>query len=194
MHRLANKKEMRASFLERRRQMTFEEVYALSSVAQRTLLTLDCFKAAKRLSLYASFQNEVLTGDVFQSAVETGKEVFYPRVVDGNKRRLGFFRVKRLDELSQGSYEIPEPHDKEPPAHPSILDLIVVPGVAFDINGARLGFGKGYYDMALAGLGSSIVGLAYDFQIVKGELPTEPTDVSVSAIVTEKRIIDCSGR
>ncbi|MBI5234624.1 MAG: 5-formyltetrahydrofolate cyclo-ligase [Deltaproteobacteria bacterium] len=194
MHRLADKKELRASFLERRRQMTFEEVYALSSAAQRNMLTLDCFKTAKRLSLYASFQNEVLTNDLFQMAVEAGKEVFYPRVKDGNKRRLGFFRVKRLDELSQGSYEIPEPQGEEPLAHPSILDLIVVPGVAFDVKGARLGFGKGYYDMALAGFGSSIVALAYDFQVVKGELPVEPTDVPVSTIVTERRTIDCSGR
>lgn len=191
MHRLADKKELRASFLERRRQMTFEEVYALSSVVQRTLLTLDCFKAAKRLSLYASFQNEVLTDDVFQRAVQAGKEVYYPRVVDGNKRRLGFFRVSRLDELSAGSYDVPEPHDKGPLPHPSILDLIVVPGVAFDIKGVRLGFGKGYYDRALVGMGCSIVALAYDFQVVKGELPATLTDVPVSIIVTEKRIIDC---
>lgn len=178
--------------LERRRLMAFEEVYEASVLVQKAFLSTGYYAGARSISLYSSFRNEVLTDEIFHAAALSGREVYYPRVVRGKKRHLEFFRVGHLGQLSPGSYEISEPCEGCIPADPAALDLVVVPGAVFDCKGGRLGYGKGYYDHALQGLGSKVVALAYDFQVIDGELPMEEHDVRVSAIVTEKRIIEVS--
>jgi 5-formyltetrahydrofolate cyclo-ligase len=196
MNRSAKKELIRKKLLEKRRSMVFETVYELSLRAQQRLIGASIFIEARKVCLYCSFQNEVLTDEVFEKARALGKEVFYPRVVaSGPKRRLGFFRVHGLEELTPGAYEIPEPHPGAELASPDGFDLIVVPGVAFDEQGGRLGFGKGYYDMALEGATGRIVALAYEFQVLKKEeIPVEPHDVTVSAIVTDERVIETGRR
>ncbi|CAG1066663.1 5-formyltetrahydrofolate cyclo-ligase [uncultured bacterium] len=196
MNRSAKKELIRKKLLEKRRSMVFETVYELSLRAQKRLVGASVFNEARKVCLYCSFQNEVLTDEVFERARALGKEVFYPRVVaSGPKKRLGFFRVHGLEELLPGAYEIPEPHAGAELASPEGFDLIVVPGVAFDEQGGRLGFGKGYYDMALEGATGRIVALAYEFQVLKKEgIPVEPHDVTVSAIVTDERVIETGRR
>lgn len=191
MNRSAKKELIRKKLLEMRRSMAFETVYALSLKAQKRFLDSTFFREAGKISLYCSFQNEVLTDEIFEEARILGKEVYYPRVVaSGGKGVLEFFRVGNLAELSPGAYEIPEPPGHAEPVSPDSFDLIVVPGVAFDGQGGRLGFGKGYYDMALSGAGGRKVALAYEFQVLKEQIPVEPHDVTVSAIVTDGRVID----
>lgn len=186
MTKYAEKKLLRSRLLEKRRSLPFEEAFALSKRAQKRLLGTRFFKASERLALYSSFANEVLTDEVFKAAADAGKEVFYPRVArDG----IRFLRVKDLDELVPGAYELREPADGNEYAGLEGFDLIVIPGVAFDEHGGRLGFGKGHYDMALKGASCPIVALAYEFQVLKTKIPIEPHDVSVSAIVTEERTI-----
>lgn len=189
MHRSAQKEAIRKELLEARRRMTFEEVYAVSLAVQKNFLMSPLFAGAGRLSLYSSFRNEVLTDEIFQKAMEAGKEVYYPRVIREGDGRLGFYRVNDLKELSSGSYEIPEPGEKEVRIGPGTLELVVMPGIAFDEKGSRIGYGKGYYDRALKSIRCPAVALAYDFQVLKKEIPSEPHDVRVSAIFTEKRII-----
>jgi len=191
MNRSAKKELIRRRLLEERRELPFETVYELSLRAQKRLLETSVFTDALRISLYCSSQNEVLTDEVFESARASGKEVFYPRVVfSGASRRLAFFRVRSLDDLSPGAYEIPEPAAGAELEDPAGFDLVVIPGVAFDEKGGRLGFGKGYYDMALEGAPCRKIALAYEFQVLKNqEIPVEPHDVRVAAIVTEERII-----
>jgi 5-formyltetrahydrofolate cyclo-ligase len=183
------KERLRSELLERRRSLSFEEVWRLSALVQKRFLASPFYKKAQRLSLYASFQNEVLTDDIFKDAVEGGKEVYYPRVIRGAKRHLGFFKVGSLKELASGSYDIPEPEEKEEKISPGAFDLVVVPGVAFDEGGGRLGYGKGYYDMALKGLECPVVALAYEFQVIKEAISVEVHDVPVEAVVTEERVI-----
>ncbi len=183
------KENLRKELLEMRRAMAFEEVYALSGRAQKRFIESEFYASARSFSLYSSFQNEVLTDEIFQRAVKAGKKVAYPRVIRGGKRHLAFFSVRDLKDLATGSYDIPEPGEEGTAAEPDGFDLIVVPGAAFDMKGGRLGYGKGYYDRALKGLGCPIVALAYEFQVLKEDLPVEPHDVSVTAIVTEKRIL-----
>lgn len=192
MNRSAKKELIRKKLLEKRRSMVFETVFELSLRVQNRLLQTPEFMGARRVCLYSSFQNEVLTDEVFERARAHGKEVFYPRVVESDGRRLlGFFRVHGLEELAPGAYEIREPGSGAPLASLGGFDLVVVPGVAFDEEGGRLGFGKGYYDMALEGVSTTVVALAYEFQVLKKDLiPVEPHDVTVSAIVTEERVIE----
>jgi len=189
MNRSILKERLRAEVLERRRLMAFEAVYEASVRVQKAFLGSEEYGQSSCMSLYSSFRNEVLTDEIFHAAVASGREVFYPRVVRGLSRHLEFFKVTHLGELSPGSYEIQEPCGGEVKGEPGALDLVVVPGAAFDHKGGRLGYGKGYYDHALSGLSCRVVALAYDFQVIDGELPMEEHDVRVSAIVTETRII-----
>jgi len=182
------KENLRKELLEMRRSMAFEEVFALSGKVQNRFIESEFYASAISFSLYSSFQNEVLTDEIFQKAVKAGKKVAYPRVIKGGKRHLAFFSVRDLKDLAIGSYDIPEPVEEGTAAEPATFDLVVVPGVAFDMRGGRLGYGKGYYDRALKDLGCPIIALAYEFQILKDDLPVEPHDVDVAAIVTEKRI------
>lgn len=188
MNRSAKKEHLRSSLLEMRREMAFEEVYLLSSRIQKRFMDTTFFKSAGSFSIYSSFQNEVLTDDIFQKAIEQGKEVAFPRVIRRHKQ-LAFFKVSQLTELTPGSYEILEPEEKEVRADPESFDLVVVPGTAFDLRGARLGYGKGFYDMALSTLKCPIIALAYDFQVLNETIPIEPHDIKVNAIITEKRVI-----
>lgn len=186
------KERIRSQLLEARREMAFEDVFGLSLRVQRRLIASKFFRDASRLSLYCAFRNEVLTDEIFQKAAGEGKEVYYPRIVRPGSVKIAFFKVASLSELAPGAYDIKEPAAGKAPerAGPGFFDLAVVPGVAFDLSGARLGYGKGYYDRVLAGLGCPIVALAYEFQVLKDvRIPVEPHDVRVSAIVTEKRVI-----
>lgn len=183
------KAQLRAQMLETRRSLTFEEVYRRSALVQGCFLATGFYVRARRLALYASFRNEVLTDEVFQNAGTAGKDVLYPRVVKGAVRRVAFFKVGHLGELANGSYEIKEPETREVEVSLDALDLVVVPGLAFDMSGHRLGYGKGYYDIALSRVRCPVVALAYDFQVLDELLPCEPHDVKVSAIATETRVI-----
>jgi len=189
MNRSAIKELLRARLLEARREMAFEEAYRMSRRVQKRFLRSALYRDAGTLALYSSFSNEVLTDEVFEQAVKDGKEVYYPRVIKTGRNHLAFFRVTHLKELYPGSYDIPEPGEQEPRVSPSLFDLVVVPGVAFDVTGVRVGFGKGYYDMALEKAECPVVALAYDFQVVNELIPSEPHDVRVSVIVTEKRTL-----
>ncbi len=189
MNRSVLKERLRAELLEKRREMAFEEVYELSARVQKRFLESAFFSATRCFSLYSSFRNEVLTDEIFHAAALSGVPVYYPRVVKSGGAHMEFFKVTCLGDLCAGAYDIPEPGKSEVKIDPSAFDMVVVPGVAFDTAGGRLGWGKGYYDRALSGLECAIVALAYDFQVIDGRIPVQKHDVRVSAVVTEKRII-----
>ncbi|MBI5287248.1 MAG: 5-formyltetrahydrofolate cyclo-ligase [Deltaproteobacteria bacterium] len=181
---------MRGSLLKTRLRLSFGEVYEKSLDIERRFINMQDYKRAMGIALYASFKNEVLTDEIFLDAVEEGKQVFYPTVIK-DRKGLGFVKVNGRDDLMTGSYDILEPGGKGVMDRPPV-NLVVVPGVAFDMMGNRLGYGKGYYDRALVGLKgqAGFIALAFDFQIVES-IPTQPHDVRVGWIITEKRTIKC---
>ncbi|MBI5560997.1 MAG: 5-formyltetrahydrofolate cyclo-ligase [Deltaproteobacteria bacterium] len=185
---VAEKEHLRQTMLGQRSRMAFEEVYRLSLEIQARFVRGTEFRLAKKLALYASFKNEVLTDEIFSRALEAGKEVYFPRIVRGGPH-LAFYRVNGKEELQAGSYKILEPPEVVDEAAPATLECVVVPGVAFDANGARLGYGKGYYDRFLKKTRCPVVALAFGFQLLSRPLPEEPHDVTVNSIVTESGII-----
>lgn len=184
------KDTLRRELLEARGRLSAEEVAERSKVIEEYLLNLESFKGARKLALYAPFRNEVLTERLFSEARSRGKEVFYPRVerTVEKGRHLEFHRVDERGELEEGSYEIHEPLNGTSPVHPEEFDLIVVPGVAFDRWGSRLGYGKGYYDRVLKSVRCSIIGLGYDLQLLTERLPREAHDVPVTGVITESGV------
>jgi 5-formyltetrahydrofolate cyclo-ligase len=183
-----NKAQVRKDILGVRLGLSRESLYRKSLSVQRKFLRLDEFKGAGRIALYKSFRSEVLTDDVLATALREGKELFFPKVGRGGKG-LDFIKVSGEDDFSAGTFNIAEPKGDESLDDLSSLNLMVVPGVAFDVKGNRLGYGKGYYDMTLRRVKCCIVALAFDFQVVDSIVP-EPHDVGVHKIVTEERTID----
>lgn len=181
------KQKLRQIILAKRRALAAPAGRAASLKIQQAFIDSDEFARAKVLALYAPIHNEVDTAGVFAEALAALKTVLYP-VVSGEG--LAFRRVLDPDGLRRGAFGILEP-DSSCEAHdPREADLIVIPGVAFDVKGKRIGYGKGYYDKSLHSLegGGKLVGFCYDFQLVD-EITDEPHDVKMDMLITEKRVI-----
>jgi 5-formyltetrahydrofolate cyclo-ligase len=135
-----------------------------------------------RLALYASMPDEMPTHPLFDRACRLGRRVLWPRIEAG---RLAFAACGRWEDLIPGHYGVPAP-PSACPAEPLGTDvLLLVPGLAFDAQGRRLGRGGGYYDRLLSDAGGAVpVGVAFDCQIVE-RVPEERHDRRVAALLTE---------
>ena len=133
---------------------------------------------------YASMNEEVDTSLMIDGALEMGKRVALP-LCTSQKGIIPKEITDRHTDLEKGTYGIYEPRKSQKDAHLSEIDLVVIPGVAFDRGNGRLGRGKGYYDRFLKGLppGRFCIGLAFDFQIVE-DLPKDSHDIPVSMVIT----------
>ncbi len=193
MNKTQTKATLRRQLLKARRNLSTGTVKSMSDLITERLITSSSFISARSIALYADHDMEVKTEALLLRALELQKEVYYPALCEES---LSFYRVRAASELVSGPYGILAPDtNKVCTVSPATeLDMVVLPGVAFDEAGTRIGFGKGYYDRALPGLRADIiVALAYEFQVVSGWIPTEKHDMPVSMIVTEKRVIDLSG-
>jgi 5-formyltetrahydrofolate cyclo-ligase len=179
------KSTLRTGTLAKRRELSPQQVSCQSLTLQQRFLALPEFQRAKVLALYAPIHNEVETAAVAAQALATGKTLLYP-AVEGSE--MEFRRVQGLDELAPGRFGILEPSGEA--WNPQDVDLIVVPGVAFDRAGRRIGYGKGYYDRSLHRLEGSgrLVGFCFEFQLFE-EIVGEPHDVTMDLIVTEIRVV-----
>lgn len=185
---IQTKVALRREFLARRLNLSGRDLVRMSTLVQERLVETEEYKGARRLALYSSFRNEVLTDAIFLKALEAGKEVYFPRVVRHGPH-LDFFKVERAVDLVPGSYDILEPPQGGLCAEPESFDCLVVPGVAFDVSGARIGYGKGYYDRALQRVTKPVVALAFEFQLTPSKIPVGPRDSLVKTLVTESRVL-----
>ena len=175
------------------------------SGSARKLLERHCiWTAAKKILFYAPLDGEVDVWPLLADAIRQGKEAYLPRFVGaGEPARTpdhanpgqfpGTYVICRItdpeSEVRTGKYGIREPAESCFQGQLNWLDLTLVPGVAFDLNGCRLGRGKGYYDRLLADVSGTTCGVAFDEQIVES-LPTEPHDVRLNCILTPTRWIE----
>lgn len=140
------------------------------------------------MGFYYPVRNEADTREIFSRSAGSGKEAYFPRV---SGTMLTFHRILDLDELKPGKFGIPEPDSSSPCVSPGDLDLVLVPGVAFDYSGARIGYGKGYYDRLLANVPlDRRAGLAYSLQM-SDSLPSVESDTPLGLLVTESGVIFC---
>lgn len=140
------------------------------------------FLMADRILMYHSLADELPTR-AFIDRWDGRKKFFLPRVNGVNLDILPYDRTR----LALGAFHIEEPQGDDT-VDPDSIDLMVIPAVAYDRNGNRLGRGKGFYDRLLASTKARKVGIAYDFQLVD-EIPAEPHDVPVDIVITETRFI-----
>ncbi len=185
---ISSKKELRQRMRARREGLSRAEVVARSGAVRKNLFAQPEFISAAVLHTYVAWRNEVDTHEIIRAALEQGKRVIVPRV-DRDSRDLQHFFVNSPSELTPGSFGIPEPDPhKARRIDPGCADLVLVPGVAFDRSGHRLGFGGGYYDDFLSKTTAVRVALAYDFQLVES-LPTRDADEPVNVVVLETELV-----
>lgn len=181
-----DKKGLRVHFLGIRAKLTGAEVSKKSKLIFQKILTLSETRDKKRFGAYLATKNEVDTKFLIDKLVSQKKEVYLPRFNEGEKAYF-FVKFSGWNELETGYFGILQPKNSKK-ADVQKLDVIFIPGVAFDRSGIRLGWGTGTYDQLLRGSKAIKIGLVYDFQIADS-LPREDHDIKVDLIVTEKRVL-----
>ena len=182
------KRSLRQQILARRRELSRDQWLESSRKAEQRLLSLDEFADAACIALYAPAHKETDTSGILEAAFAAGKRVLYPAVCG---HHMVFRQVESLQHLEEGSFGILEPCPTGIDHHAGEPDLIVVPGVAFDRHGHRVGYGKGYYDRFLQHpeRTAHLVGLCHDFQLIDGDIPAEEHDIRMEIIVTDRRAV-----
>lgn len=171
----------------------------LSQQIVASFMALPAYEAARTVMFYVDAGSEVRTRHMLPEALRGGKRIVVPWcVVETNQLEL--FHLEDMSELVEGAYRILEPkaelrdqpHKK---VQPEELDLVMVPGTAFDARGGRMGQGKGYYDRLLfrARPEAPLVALAFECQMFP-EIPVAAHDVFMDLVLTEQRSYECWGR
>jgi 5-formyltetrahydrofolate cyclo-ligase len=152
----------------------------------KRLTALGELERAKTILAFASIRNEVRTRPSMEAAWAAGKRVALPRVV-GDELRLHL--VDAATVLVEGAFSVPEPPEDATQLDPHDVDFALVPALAIDARGYRIGYGGGYYDRLIPQLDRACTcALAYDFQLI-AEVPALPFDVAVDLVVTDERVI-----
>ena len=182
------KSKLRKALLVRRLALSPPEQSIAADRIQDAFLAMPEYLAAGSVAMYCAVKNEVSTERVMSHALLTGKALFLP-AVEGDK--MLFRRVVDLKDLVSARFGIKQPGAGCTAADPGEIDLIVVPGVGFDLSGQRIGYGKGYYDRVLHRLEGKgvLTAFCYEFQIVDS-LAGEQHDVNMDWIITEQRLIN----
>ncbi len=186
------KELIRKEMKNKRLKLTHEERQQYDNAMLATFLSLGEYLECESLFAYVSFGTEPDTHGLIKKAVQAGKKVFVPRV-EGPK--MEFYRVSEIDGFEIGGFGIPEPQPEITNRYQGkgSRQLMLMPGLAFDRLGGRIGFGAGYFDKYLANYPPEQfckVALAYDFQLFD-RLDTEQHDIKTDIIVTPTRIIYC---
>lgn len=183
------KRRCRRETLARRSHLPGDLGLILGALALSHLFGLPEYKHAKTVLAFASFRGELDTRPLLADVLRSGRVLVLP-VTDLDTRRLDLRIVSSLSQLRPGRWDIPEPSGECPPADRTSLDLVIVPGVAFDTSGQRVGYGGGFYDGLLrdwrtqSRAGPVACGLAYELQ-VRQLVPSGTHDQPLDLLVTE---------
>ncbi len=190
MNEKEEKKKIRQNILQIRNALGREERRKASLLLTERILGHQWFYLSEYLLCYAAFGSEIDTKDILREALQAGKKVYLPKVLQaGSSPAMRFYRIETLDELAKGYHGIPEPSgiSEEYPCSPRIANstLMLMPGVAFDRFRSRLGYGKGFYDRFLSDkeeLRLRTIGVGYACQLVE-TLPSSPTDIKPCQVI-----------
>lgn len=193
--------EIRQRIMAKRRMLSPETVTELSEKILANFLGhfSKHLSADSTLALYRpgepNVENEPDPFPLLKAAPFSEVHFAFPRILDRFHRVMDFTIPMTKSDWGLGVYGLPEPRHELPGVKPDELDLLIVPGVAFGEEGERIGRGAGYYDRYLAAArGALRVAFAYDFQVLRQDVPQEPWDARMDWIVTERRVIESRAR
>lgn len=179
------KKLVRKEIMDKRDMMTKIQVEELSWEIQKNVLSWEKFISASTIMLYSSYKNEVVTRGIIEECFKLNKRVVLPKTIKTSHDIIPCL-VTKLSELVEGVYGIYEP-DGRNALDKNEIELVIVPGVAFDKNGDRIGHGAGYYDRFLEGYTGIKAGICYGFQVVENAWPDQ-FDIKMDYLITEMGI------
>lgn len=179
---MLKKNELRKQMKEKRDALSKEEIVKAGDLAAKMLLTQACFDQYDIVYLYASAGSELDTHAIFSLCHKLGKRVAFPKV--HSKESMEFYEVTDISKLHKGAFGISEPEECLPVMRKK--GLMLLPGLAFDRQNNRMGYGAGYYDRYLSQFDLQHfykVGLCYDFQLQK-EIPVNDMDVPLNQVIS----------
>ncbi len=182
------KSEIRKQTKKMRSAMKKEDVIQKSTVAANFFLASNYYKNSKQLMLYMPLGNETDTSVIVKAAFRDGKTVVFP-VTDEKSGEITPFYALPDTKFLKGAFSVSEPLGTQM-ADMSKTDVILVPGIAFDKAGNRVGFGKGCYDRLLKDSSADLIGFCFEFQVYE-HIPSESHDIKMNALVTEKGLFRC---
>lgn len=184
------KKRLRKKISQKRDILLKKKIIKNSAIIKKILFETNEFKLAQNIMFYVSFKSEVVTYDMIRESLQKGKRIFVP-ITKLKEKKLIISEIKDFDkELELSTYGILEPKEEFQKIYNlNLLNLIVVPGVAFDLKGNRIGYGGGYYDKFLRSISPKVykIGLCFECQIVKN-IPVSLYDEKVTILITEKGV------
>ena len=181
------KNQLKGKIIEKRNSLPKEEILEKSNRIKSNLFNLESYKKSKTAMFFVSFNREVNTHDMIKDSL-TNKTVIIPKVVNKEIEPSVIIDLDNL--IPSGKFGILEPIEIMKIAYKNI-DLVLVPGIAFDKEGHRIGYGFGYYDKFLKKVPKAVkIGLCFDFQVVD-KVPREWHDVPVDLVVTDKEVLEC---
>ena len=181
---MEQKKDIRKEVSKRRKSASLQKVIEDSQTICDTLCQLESFQEAEWVYIYIDYKNEVMTGQIMKNALAMGKRVASPKVVG---KDMIFYEIQSLNDLEPGYFGIQEPRENLPVADCETA-FLVMPGVAFDRQKHRVGYGGGFYDRYLEKHPNLYkAAIAFEFQMFE-EVPVEPTDILPDVVITETHI------
>lgn len=191
---MIDKQRLRNEISKRRDQLSSEVRDQLSDQIKIQLEKVFDYQEAQTIACFVSFRSEVNTIPLIKDRLEKEKRIVLP-ITNLDEREIFFSELKDFDqELELGTYGILEPKPEYiRPIEVEEIDLVLMPGLVFDEQGYRIGYGGGYYDRFLSKMAKRplLVALAFDLQVIGESIPFEKFDIPVDLVVTEKGVIDC---
>jgi 5-formyltetrahydrofolate cyclo-ligase len=186
----AEKEKIRKTMLKRRDMISSTEVSEKSRLIQLNVMNSRHFLISETLGVYLPIGSEVRTEEIIRRALESAKKVALPRI--GSEDKMTFIqlndRLLQENNLVVGKFGLKEPSKQG--AETTEIDLLVVPGIAFDNEGSRIGYGRGYFDRYMADAKVSFsLGLGYRFQLLSNPLPQSRLDQRINGLSTETGIL-----
>ena len=173
-----NKSELRKILIEKRREIKNKK--ELSKTIINRLINLDIYQKSKVIAVYNNMKDEVDTSYLINEYLKD-KTILLPRIIDNE---MVFIKINQHIKYIKSNFGVLEPIGS---IYLGNIDLIIVPGVSFDDNLNRLGYGKGYYDKYLNNSNSYKIGLCFSEQMISN-LPNEAHDIKMDMVITENRI------
>jgi 5-formyltetrahydrofolate cyclo-ligase len=182
---LESKRDIRKFIKDKRELLTNEDKGRLDNIIFHKVINSEEYKKSLNIFIFVSYGSEVDTHRIIKQALKDEKILCVPKIIS-KQEGMSIVQINSFEDLKLGAYDILEPRDDKFKVNETLIDVSFVPGLAFDKNGGRVGYGGGFYDRFLrkAREDSKKIGLAYSFQILK-KTPMEQNDEFIDGIITD---------